>query len=391
MLKLNIIDINSNTSYIYYDPYTFRFYLDSDRKKKIPSPYGKVEYSDSVHTAILPLGYNCPNKCVYCIQRRMKNPPLNIKKLKHTISTYIDQGLRKIHFLGGEPLLQWDVVYNVMESFPNMDFSIITNGLHLDLDICENLVKHRCKVTISHDGESQKVQRGYSILDHRVPQYSLISWLAKEVDVDIASVLCCNGVSMKDRYDFFTEIDIPFHAIDIRPLIPYKKEHLTLINGCDNRTNYFSRLLKDIFILSRYATWQNGNSDLLQDFIHLSGRDVYWRPEISHCPVCNGEFVTINQTGDLQYCHNTQIPIDATTTARYRYRERMSRCENCPVLLTCGGGCRIVEDDVVWDAGCARTYYYHLAYLVYYIYRTYGVIVTSIDGEYWYMQTGSQS
>ena len=386
MLKLHTLNSTGEKQTIYYNPYTFRFFHDAQCEDPVVYPFPKVEYDypDSPVIAILPLGYNCPNRCVYCMQHKMRNPPLDMKKLKYVLSEYVEKGLQKVHFLGGEPLLQWSVVQDIMRSFPTLQFSIITNGIHLNLDIAETLADHHCTVTISHDGESQRIQRGINILDPHTTQNSIVQWLSREVPVNIASVICGSGTTMEERYYFFTSnTEIEFNAINIRPMIPFTPFHLQLVTGKDNWNKYFATLLLDVYALAQNDKWKNGNIDILEHMVRLSmNENTEWNSTYSHCPIFNPNFVTLNQNGYVQYCYNCDKPVTTIYTKKYMHKERLQKCHNCPVLLTCTGMCRIIEEEHVWKMACHRTFYYHLAYLIYFVHRTYDLFITEIEGEF---------
>ena len=148
--------------------------------------------------------------------------------------------------------------------------------------------------------------------------------------------------------------------------------------------------MTDIYILSETNSWKNGSQYLLQEMkrYHAS-TDIEWKSGTSHCPIFNKNFITINQSGNRQYCYNCNDPVNANNTLKYTRKHRLGLCRNCPVLLTCNGMCRIIDDDYVWKVACTRTFYFQLAYWIYYVHQTYGLMITSIEGVFLHNEEGS--
>ena len=77
----------------------------------------------------------CPMRCRFChnegAQSREKSSRLTIQYWDRHISNLVDVGIRKVKFVGGEPLLYRDLptlIQRLRKKYPTLDLSIITSG-----------------------------------------------------------------------------------------------------------------------------------------------------------------------------------------------------------------------------------------------------------------------
>lgn len=123
------------------------------------------------------LGKACNFKCRYCIQKC--NPPVHLTKSPS--SQLIDflqmlaerqprqQGIMgelKVNFFGGEPLLYFDAIKEVVARVdrPNLKWSIVTNGSLLTEEIVAFCNEHDIRVLLSYDGKWTEATRGIDVL-----------------------------------------------------------------------------------------------------------------------------------------------------------------------------------------------------------------------------------
>ena len=103
--------------------------------------------------------YECNMNCRYCYEKEKKREYLD-KKLSNKIIEFIQKyqletGLQ-INFHGGEPLLNFDIIKNlvikVKRLYPQTKFSLTTNMLLMTKEIAVFIKKENIKLSVSLDG-----------------------------------------------------------------------------------------------------------------------------------------------------------------------------------------------------------------------------------------------
>jgi len=138
-----------------------------EREKEIVSG-SLIDYLELIMSEV------CNFRCTYCIHfnnletsDRINNPKkfMRFEMAKETVDRYLEilrrhgKYIAEINFGGGEPLLAWPVIKQVLEycrivygSEFEFHFSINTNASLITLEVAEILKEHRVKVASSLDG-----------------------------------------------------------------------------------------------------------------------------------------------------------------------------------------------------------------------------------------------
>lgn len=136
-------------------------------------------YSDfSFSKVYLMLGEACDFHCRHCLQHPShnhfnKHPSEKlIKYLQHLARLRPRNSMRiqptlDIIFFGGEPLLYWNAIKEVVSQLTedNITLSIVSNGSMLDKDKVKYLNEHKIHFALSHDGKYTDKVRDYNILE----------------------------------------------------------------------------------------------------------------------------------------------------------------------------------------------------------------------------------
>ena len=141
----------------------------------------RYTFNDFINTfskqLIIELTQNCNLECSYCVfgayysrhpARGTSSIPLELAK--RAIKTHLDKTKsdRTISFYGGEPLLEYDLLcelvlfaeqYSESTSKPKPTFSLTTNGTLLRDEVIHFFVEHDCHVLLSIDGDRQSHDR----------------------------------------------------------------------------------------------------------------------------------------------------------------------------------------------------------------------------------------
>lgn len=103
----------------------------------------------------------CNMKCSYCCQSSNIQPiSLSSKeKVDILIANYRNDKNLKLVFFGGEPLLKFEeisnIVYELDKTIENIEYHIVTNGTLISRDIIKYFKEHQFHITISIDGNKK--------------------------------------------------------------------------------------------------------------------------------------------------------------------------------------------------------------------------------------------
>lgn len=128
----------------------------------IPALYGALEIEPS--SCNIMLTNRCNMRCVMCRQWREKpESELSTDEWKQIIDDLKKNGIRNIHFTGGEPLLRTDLAELVSFSRGNgVTVGMTTNGMLLTSDVLNNLIDMGLRsIALSIDatsGEYEKIR-----------------------------------------------------------------------------------------------------------------------------------------------------------------------------------------------------------------------------------------
>ena len=131
-----------------------------------PAYTAKPSYCD---TLTFILTNQCNMKCTYCyygdsfITSKGKISLETVKNYFELFDTYFPDGIKTIHFFGGEPLLETHIIESSVKLIENIchsnnrkspGFCINSNGLLLSEQVVDFFYEHNINLTISLDGKS---------------------------------------------------------------------------------------------------------------------------------------------------------------------------------------------------------------------------------------------
>ena len=277
------------------------------------------------------LGNDCNLQCIYCCQRQIKERriPRIIKPKFWEYFHSIPAGTHVV-FFGGEPLLYFGAIKEIMSHRSDLQYGIITNGKLLDKDTVEWLNKYNVSVTISWDGPISQYTRGYDVLkenpnvknvDTLEVSAVLTKWTVVHEVVDRAIELLPNK-EFGLHFDFplnFTDDELEFEKVDTKKL--YED----------------MRMYTDKFI--HYKTTPVEQSLVYSVIRELIGKVHYGNK-------CGNGTITINidLEGNLYNCHSESKPSEYSEEWDKTIKRQSGMCEKCDMLPFCGGGCSLMSD-----------------------------------------------
>ena len=307
----------------------------------------------------LMLGSACNMKCNYCGQHEMPRVKKTIsQKTLDFIQSRIDSRPEEdkycIHFFGGEPLLYWNIIEQVVNTFGSkLIYILTTNGKLLSEEKVEFFNKWNFHINFSNDGlYTECTGRENLLLDddfcelflkiknrtieslwHSYNQdfYELISWIEKRVpntriahdDVNVCGGITKELVTYFPEKLIFNENNIPKDFIEC-----YKNSLIT------PTTDYIMPMINTI--INNLET-----------------------PEKQTYPKCSilGTMLNVDLQGNVFVCHNNGIKIGTVDDSiefilkklsdywfsRREFILQAKDCYNCDVVKFCRGGCPIED------------------------------------------------
>jgi cyclic pyranopterin phosphate synthase len=282
----------------------------------------KDKFKRKINYLRISLTDKCNLRCVYCIPAEgvellPHDEVLRNEEFLHFIGIFVDLGVEKIRFTGGEPLVRRgvvDIIAKTRELHPGIELCLTTNGILLD-EVLDDLYRTRVKkLNISLDTMSAE---RYREITGRNLFKRVISNIERAIsynyfDIKINAVLFKESADELDSFlDYFKDKDVTLRFIEKMPFLE------------ENMLNSF--LSSDEFMRSLRSKGnliRNEDIDTnVAEMFELQYRDKYEIrigviPTISHkfCSRCNRLRLTCD--GSLKTCLNFPVEYDLKTPYR---------------------------------------------------------------------------
>ncbi len=352
--------------------------LDELRKEEMlyaPDIYENViDFVDArepvVKALCLHIAHDCNLKCKYCFAEEGEyhgHRSLMSSKVGKAAIDFIIKNSGKRHnlevdFFGGEPLMNFDVVKEIVEYArqqeklynKNFRFTITTNGVLLNDEILDYINKNMHNVVISLDGrkEINDMMRpragGQGSYDLIVPKFIKLAESRNQTDYYI------RGTFTRHNLDFSKDVlhmaDLGFKQISVEPVVgsddtdyAIREEDIPAI--CEE----YERLAAEL-----YERHKKGGKDDFNFFhfnIDLTGGPCV----IKRLVGCGSgtEYLSVTPEGELYPCHQF-VGLEGFSMGNvfdgmnnFELREKFSKCnvyakeecKSCWARFYCSGGC----------------------------------------------------
>lgn len=324
--------------------------------------------NNDIKALCLHVAHTCNLTCDYCFasqgkyqgERALMSFEVGKQALDFLIAHSGNRRNLEVDFFGGEPLMDWDVVKQLVayarsiekEKNKNFRFTLTTNGLLVDDDVIEFANKEMHNVVLSLDGRKEvhdKLRRtvgGQGSYDVIVPKFQ------KFVQSRNNTGYYVRGTYTHDNIDFTNDIfhmaDLGFTELSMEPVVCDPKEPYALTEAdLPILFEQYEILAKDMLRREKEGkpiTFYHYMIDL------TDGPCVYKR--VSGCG-SGTEYMAVTPWGELFPCH--QFVGDAAYSLgdiwkgvthpevqdKFRKCNAYARpdCKDCWAKLYCSGGC----------------------------------------------------
>jgi len=323
-----------------------------------------------VKALCLHIAHDCNLKCKYCFaeegeyhgHRSLMSAEVGKKAIDFIIKSSGSRHNLEVDFFGGEPLMNFDVVKEIVEYAreeekkynKNFRFTITTNGILLNDEIQEYINKHMHNVVISLDGRKEVNDRmrpragGQGSYDVIVPKFQKLAESRNQTDYYI------RGTFTRQNLDFSKDVlhmaDLGFKQISVEPVVGQEYEEYA-IREEDLPAIYeeYERLACELY--ERHKEGGKKDFNFFHFMIDLSGGPCVAKRLVG----CGSgtEYLAVTPEGDLYPCHQF-VGLDDfkmgsvfTGLEREDIREKFESCnvyakedcKKCWCRFYCSGGC----------------------------------------------------
>lgn len=316
----------------------------------------------------LHVAHTCNLNCEYCFASQGKyhgeRALMSFEVGKRALDFLIENsGTRRnleVDFFGGEPLMNWDVVKElvsyarVQEKIHNKNFrfTLTTNGILIDDDVIDFCNREMSNVVLSLDGRPEvhdrlrKDYQGRGSYDIIVPKFQEFVKRRGDKNYYMRGTFTHNNVDFTN--DIFHMADLGFTELSMEPVV-CSPEDASALTEADLPILFeqYEILAKEMIKRKKAG---NGFTfyHYMLDLTH--GPCIYKR--ISGCG-SGTEYMAVTPTGDLYPCHqfvgdtkyllgniwdgvtNKEIQNEFKLCNAYARKE----CDDCWAKLYCSGGC----------------------------------------------------
>ena len=338
-------------------------YSEDDYEK-----YAKYSVAAPVKAMCLLVTMDCNLRCEYCFAsqgdyamgRKIMSFETGKKALDFLLENSGDRENLEVDFFGGEPLMNWDTVKQLVEYGRSKEkeynkkfrFTITTNGLLLDEEKMDFINKEMSNVVMSIDGRKEVNDRvrkrvdGSGCYDKITEKYLQ---LAKKRDFENYYV---RGTFTKYNLDFAKDVfhlnELGFDQISVEPVVSESSEKYAVTEHDLPAVFKEYETLAKLILESR----KNGNKFNFFHFMLDLDQGPCAIKRLRGCGSGN-EYVAITSDGDIYPCHqfvgyedylmgnlytgefNTEMKKEFAAAHIYSKED----CKKCWAKFYCSGGC----------------------------------------------------
>ncbi len=327
------------------------------------------ERSGSVVKALcIHIAHTCNLNCSYCFASQGKyhgdRAVMSFEVGKQAFDFLIaNSGTRRnleVDFFGGEPLMNWEVVKDLVKYArsiekkynKNFRFTLTTNGMLIDDDVIDFANKEMSNVVLSLDGRKEIHDRtrvdynGKGSWEKIVPKFQKLVKERGNKDYYMRGTFTHANPDFLE--DIKTMLDLGFTELSMEPVVCAPDDEAGLT---ESDREIVKKQYEDLALLMLEREKQGKPFTFYHYMIDLTGGPCIYK-RISGCG-SGTEYMAVTPWGDLYPCHqfvgeekfklgdiwngvtNTQARDDFASCNVYSRPE----CKDCWAKLYCSGGC----------------------------------------------------
>lgn len=342
-----------------------------------------------VKALCLHIAHDCNLKCNYCFAaqgdfggaKELMSSEIGKKSIDYLIENSGNRRNLEVDFFGGEPLMNWQVVKELVEYGrkkekeynKNIRFTITTNGVLLDDEKIKYINENMHNVVLSLDGRKAVNDAMRPTLNDKGSYDIIVPKFKKLIDERPKDkYYYIRGTFTRQNLDFSKDVlhfaDLGFGLTSIEPVVDSENNPYAL------REEDLPKIFEEYENLAvEYANRQLGEDKF--KFFHFmidlnQGPCVIKR--LSGCGA-GSEYMAITPTGDVYPCHQfvgnedfklgnimgeLDIPKDLQNEFRNAHVYNKQDCKECWAKFYCSGGCHAnaynFNDDILkpYKVGC---------------------------------------
>lgn len=321
-----------------------------------------------VKALCLHIAHDCNLACRYCFaeegeyhgRRALMSYEVGKQALDFLIANSGNRKNLEVDFFGGEPLMNWQVVKDLVaygreqEKIHNKNFrfTLTTNGVLLDDEIMEFANKEMANVVLSIDGRKEvhdfmrPFRKGAGSYDLVVPKFQKFAKSRGEKSY------YARGTFTRHNLDFSEDVlhlaDLGFDQISVEPVVADEKEEYALKwEDVPKICEEYDKLAKEMIKGKKEGKGFN----FFHFMIDLTGGPCVYK-RLSGCG-SGTEYLAVTPWGDLYPCHqfvgeekylmgNVWDGVKRTDLCKEFKNCNVyakEKCQNCFAKFYCSGGC----------------------------------------------------
>ncbi len=321
-----------------------------------------------VKALCLHIAHDCNLACRYCFaeegeyhgRRALMSFEVGKKALDFLVANSGNRVNLEVDFFGGEPLMNWDVVKQLVEYGRSIEeannkkfrFTLTTNGVLLNDDILEFANKEMANVVCSIDGRKEindkmrPFRGGQGSYDLIVPKFVKVAESRDQMNYYVRGTFTHNNLDFSEDVKHLA--DLGFRQISVEPVVAKPTDDYAL------REEDIPKILEeyDKLALDLINRRKNGKGvNFFHFMIDLTGGPCVAK-RLSGCG-SGTEYLAVTPWGDFYPCHqfvgnekflmgnvdegitNTDIRDEFKTCNVYA----KEKCKKCFAKFYCSGGC----------------------------------------------------
>lgn len=328
------------------------------------APYAAYAVKSPIKSMCLNIAHDCDLRCKYCFAstgdfgegRKLMTFETGKKAVDFLLQNSGDRKFLEMDFFGGEPLMNYDVVKQIVEYARSQEaaygktfrFTITTNGMLLDDEKIDFLNREMSNIVLSIDGRKSvnDNMRGKGTYDRILPKYQKLVSQRGDKEYYV------RGTYTKENLDFsedvFALVDAGFDQISIEPAVVSSDLPFAITEEDLPRIyQEYDTLVQRMFEYEKTGKKFN--------FFHFM-IDLDQGPcaikRLKGCG-CGNEYVAITPDGDIYPCHQFvgepeykmgnidegTFDMEMKDTFAKNHIYNKPECTECWARFYCSGGC----------------------------------------------------